>query len=211
MTTYHSKPATIEAWPYDGTAEARYELLAILKANGRSDVVSDGGHVALMINTNNGWVELKPGHFLMKGVSDFYPCDPVTFEARWTDQKPSGRDSLSEMDRRNLDAANRLKDWFYNHPERVSDLITPESALGDDYCAVTLAVEALKRAEVLRPSILLYLNQPGGLWQWGVHVDKSAPETGEDARRDFEAKEDALEWLGRNFPGVEIKVEGEES
>lgn len=81
MPLYHSRPATVGAWLYDGSRESRNDLLERLGHNGRADVGADA--IILMVCTNNGWVELKPGHYLVKGVSDFYPCDPETFEARW--------------------------------------------------------------------------------------------------------------------------------
>lgn len=81
MTIYHSKPATIEAWLYDGSKQSRADLLERLAHDGRVEVAD--GHFALMVRTNNGWVELKPEHYLIRGVDDFYPCDPKTFEARW--------------------------------------------------------------------------------------------------------------------------------
>ena len=83
MPIYHSKPAEIQAWLYDGSERTRDFLLDMLGDDGTLDVGVHHEH--LMIKTNNGWVELLGGHYLMKGVSDFYPCDPVTFAARWVE------------------------------------------------------------------------------------------------------------------------------
>jgi hypothetical protein len=88
MTRYHSKPATVEAWLYDGSRESRHDLLERLAHQGRADVFEN--HVALMVLTNNGWVEVKPGHYLIQGVADYYPCDPETFEARWSEEARNG-------------------------------------------------------------------------------------------------------------------------
>lgn len=77
---YRSKPATVEAVLFDPESDSsESEVLAFLE--GCTGWHMEGGDI--VIPTNNGPAHVKPGHFIVKGISDFYPCDPVTFAARW--------------------------------------------------------------------------------------------------------------------------------
>lgn len=81
VATYQSKPASVQA------VQVTIENL---------DEVAEwcGGRVAgarILIDTNNGQAEAPVGHWVVKGISDFYPCDATTFAARWlkSDDPPS--------------------------------------------------------------------------------------------------------------------------
>jgi len=73
---YKSKPIEMEAIRYTGD-----NYPEIKEFVGSDDIFRWDGTVT--VTTNNGRVELKLGHFICKGKSDFYPCDPETFHSRW--------------------------------------------------------------------------------------------------------------------------------
>lgn len=85
MPVFHSKPAEILAWLYDGSKEGRDQLLVLLGEEGRVEMGVDHLTPHLLVRTANGWVEVHPAHYLIKGVRDFYPCDPITFVSRWVE------------------------------------------------------------------------------------------------------------------------------
>lgn len=97
MTQYVSKPATVEAWRYNGRVETAVALAERVNGSGfgpvdeagdRSWIQQTSTHpVALFVQTNNGPAEVRPGHYLIRGVDDFYPCDPETFATRWEEDE----------------------------------------------------------------------------------------------------------------------------
>lgn len=76
---YRSKPATVEAVVVRLTNR---EAVATW-CGGRIGWVESVLNRGVFVPTNNGEAFAAFGHYVVKGVSDFYPCDPVTFDARW--------------------------------------------------------------------------------------------------------------------------------
>lgn len=76
-----SKPVDAEAVLFDGTNADE-----ILKFAGEAVTLLNVGmnDVTVRVHTNNGPVDLLRGHWLIRGASDYYPCDPQTFDHRWT-------------------------------------------------------------------------------------------------------------------------------
>lgn len=66
-------------WVNESGGEARYQP---------EDITFGGMHVddhnaRIAIKTVNGWAYAAPGHYIVRGDIDFYPCDPETFHRRW--------------------------------------------------------------------------------------------------------------------------------
>lgn len=85
--TLHRKlPVTIEAWQWDGTAEAASPIIAWICANGGKVPVSGyavKGYV-LKIGTLEGDHDVTPGDWIIRGVAgEFYPCKPEIFAATY--------------------------------------------------------------------------------------------------------------------------------
>jgi hypothetical protein len=104
VVRYRSKPVEVEAmqWEreefddddrgYEATAPS---IVAWVKANGgEARYVPAWHHARIAVRTINGWAYARPGHYVVKGsatfmhesgveLTDFYPCDPETFEKRW--------------------------------------------------------------------------------------------------------------------------------
>lgn len=88
MPKFVSKYATVNAVLFDPTNEYMLDELAEFTNNDDTHILRITDDGAVMVTTNNGEVELLPDHWLIEGVSDFYPCDPVTFAARWQQSTP---------------------------------------------------------------------------------------------------------------------------
>ena len=111
---------------------------AVLFEEDRSneDVVLDFGEGTLsvdenndiVVSTNNGDVVLEPGHWLIKGVSDFYPCDPVTFAARWQESVPVAAEYRANPDAR----ANAIQYLGEENLEAVQDFCGDDIEVSED-------------------------------------------------------------------------------
>lgn len=76
---YKAKATEIEAELV--TADNREELANW--CGGRVGWVETIFNIGVFVQTNNGETFAPLGHYIVKGVSDFYPCDPITFVSRW--------------------------------------------------------------------------------------------------------------------------------
>lgn len=98
MPKYRSKPVEIEAmrWVPDAPRNATDgertadRIVAWVNANGGKAWFSrHGGNPAvaavpsIAVHTLNGTAYAAPGHYVVKGPNDFYPCDADTFRSRW--------------------------------------------------------------------------------------------------------------------------------
>jgi hypothetical protein len=107
VVRYRSRPIEVEAmrWcgcSFLGCVERTGEILAWVNTNGGEARYEPASwwaephrhHARIAVRTINGWAHAKPGHYVVKGgatfthesgveLTDFYPCDPETFEKRW--------------------------------------------------------------------------------------------------------------------------------
>lgn len=101
MAEIQSKIIRTEALQYDGTDASGYGIAAW--ANSSKPEAISGGQVAiyqpdqdlndgtglvkgrfLSVLTPSGWVIVNPGDWVIRDTQGYpYPCEPVTFEARW--------------------------------------------------------------------------------------------------------------------------------
>lgn len=87
-----SKPTETEAMQYDGTQECARQIQAWahqgLPAIANAIISIDETNI-IRVRTNNGTACAKAGGWIIKGPSDFYPCDPDTFAKRWEPVNPA--------------------------------------------------------------------------------------------------------------------------
>lgn len=83
---YRSKPTTVEA------ALVKDDNLARVAEWCGGKPITQAGR-GVIVPTINGNTTAWVGHYIVKGVSDFYPCDPETFAARW-----ERADSIADSD-----------------------------------------------------------------------------------------------------------------
>lgn len=80
------KPAIVEAFEFDGSAECAQAIALWIGENGGDPVrfVEGEDHVALGIDTLEGAMLARPGWWIIRGVKgEFYPCEPEIFEASY--------------------------------------------------------------------------------------------------------------------------------
>lgn len=152
MTVFVAKYAEVEAVLFDG--ENVNEVLQFGGPN-VSDSASTG-ESAVYVQTNNGEVELHPGHWLVKGVSDFYPCDPQTFAARWAERKPVAAEYRANPAAR----ANAIQYLGVDNLDAVLDFGHDKIELGEDGI---LRVETNSGSQILDKKMWL-LDGPSGLF-----------------------------------------------
>lgn len=81
-----SKPTETEAIQFDGSHNSARQIQAWahqgLPAEANEIIHIDATDV-IRVRTNNGFAFAKAGDWIIKGPSDFYPCDAQTFAKRW--------------------------------------------------------------------------------------------------------------------------------
>jgi hypothetical protein len=86
---FSARPTIVEAVQWDGSAAAAGPIINWVLENDGSILYYETNetehrqHAELRIRTVNGVVSAVPGHWIIKGQVDFYPCDPETFASRW--------------------------------------------------------------------------------------------------------------------------------
>lgn len=87
MAKYIKKPVAIEAVKYNGfenlgqpedvfTERPTWLNYAI----SMGDIILDESNGLLMVRTSNGFTTVDVGDYIIKGISDMYPCKPDTFD-----------------------------------------------------------------------------------------------------------------------------------
>lgn len=98
---FKSKPVTIEAIQFTGGGGLAQSIVDWILEGGHNaswqeaaepvEGLHNGWPERLRIETLEGWYELPPGHWVIKGlIGEFYGCDPEVFAAKYeeTDEKP---------------------------------------------------------------------------------------------------------------------------
>ncbi len=106
MPEIRSKVVETEALQWDGTEDNAYAIAAwansyVLehpveiedysadKVAIYSQPIDKSYESSFVVLTPSGWVEVPPGHWVIRDSRGLpYPCDPITFEARWEVEIP---------------------------------------------------------------------------------------------------------------------------
>ena len=148
MSKFVSKLAYVDAIQFDGS-----NFTEVVEF-GEGDVSVDETN-SVLVTTNNGVAELLPDHWLIKGVSDFYPCDPETFATRWQESVPVAAEYRANPDARVV-AIQYLGD---ENREEVLQFGNDRIDLGEDGY---IRVETNSGSVILEESMWLLWGPPTG-------------------------------------------------